>query len=216
MDVKTKKKKTNWSKNEFETLVSEYENKFDVLEGDLSVSLTGSDKRKAWEIVMEWTRPTHDAQRTPDDARYDTRTMNPMSGARWAITVRCSSDLFSISTRFLPGPDEPIDSEAQTHNIQTYITNAGRWEKLGQQTNAEDGKNWGNVQSKRRDGENWGNKDWTNWDYVIQTYITNAERWEKLGHKDEKNWGHVIDKTQRYITNAEIWEKLGPRSRQDT
>ncbi|KAH3801674.1 hypothetical protein DPMN_155332 [Dreissena polymorpha] len=56
MDVKTKKKKTNWSKNEFETLVSEYENKFDVLEGDLSVSLIGSDKRTAWESVMEWTR----------------------------------------------------------------------------------------------------------------------------------------------------------------
>ncbi|KAH3702961.1 hypothetical protein DPMN_077989 [Dreissena polymorpha] len=56
MDVKTKQKKTNWSKNEFETLVSEYENKFDVLEGDLSVSLTGLDKRKAWESVMEWTR----------------------------------------------------------------------------------------------------------------------------------------------------------------
>ncbi|KAH3721871.1 hypothetical protein DPMN_064820 [Dreissena polymorpha] len=56
MDVKTKKNKTNWSKNEFETLVSEYENKFDLLEGDLSLSLTGSDKRKAWESVMEWTR----------------------------------------------------------------------------------------------------------------------------------------------------------------
>ncbi|KAH3734578.1 hypothetical protein DPMN_041017 [Dreissena polymorpha] len=54
MDVKTKKKKTKWSKNEFETHVSEYENKFDVLEGD--VSLTGSDKRKAWESVMAWTR----------------------------------------------------------------------------------------------------------------------------------------------------------------
>ncbi|KAH3701084.1 hypothetical protein DPMN_076068 [Dreissena polymorpha] len=32
--------------------------------------------------------PPHDARRTPDDARYDTRTMNPMSGARRAITVR--------------------------------------------------------------------------------------------------------------------------------
>ncbi|KAH3730328.1 hypothetical protein DPMN_056311 [Dreissena polymorpha] len=53
MGVKTKKKKTNWSINEFETLVSVYENKFDVLEGDLSVSLTGSDKRKAWESVTE-------------------------------------------------------------------------------------------------------------------------------------------------------------------
>ncbi|KAH3730286.1 hypothetical protein DPMN_056269 [Dreissena polymorpha] len=53
MDVKTKKKKTNWSKKEFETLVSVYENKFDVLEGDLSVTLTGSDKQKAWESVME-------------------------------------------------------------------------------------------------------------------------------------------------------------------
>ncbi|KAH3837232.1 hypothetical protein DPMN_110613 [Dreissena polymorpha] len=30
--------------------------------------------------------PPHDARRTPDDARYDTRTMNPISGARRAIT----------------------------------------------------------------------------------------------------------------------------------
>ena len=35
----------------------------------------------------------------------DTRTMNPMSGDRRAITVRWSSDLFTISIRFLPGPD---------------------------------------------------------------------------------------------------------------
>ncbi|KAH3701659.1 hypothetical protein DPMN_076649 [Dreissena polymorpha] len=53
MEVKTKKKKPNWSTNKFETLVSEYENKFDVLEDDLSVSLTGSDKRKIWESVMD-------------------------------------------------------------------------------------------------------------------------------------------------------------------
>ncbi|KAH3796291.1 hypothetical protein DPMN_149860 [Dreissena polymorpha] len=32
--------------------------------------------------------PPHGAQRRPDDARYDTRTMNPMSGARRAITIR--------------------------------------------------------------------------------------------------------------------------------
>ncbi|KAH3836820.1 hypothetical protein DPMN_110196 [Dreissena polymorpha] len=32
--------------------------------------------------------PPLDARRTPDDARYETRTMNPMSGARQAITVR--------------------------------------------------------------------------------------------------------------------------------
>ncbi|KAH3772180.1 hypothetical protein DPMN_173517 [Dreissena polymorpha] len=32
--------------------------------------------------------PPHDARRTPDDARYDSRTMNPMSGARREISVR--------------------------------------------------------------------------------------------------------------------------------
>ncbi|KAH3833981.1 hypothetical protein DPMN_107299 [Dreissena polymorpha] len=32
--------------------------------------------------------PPHDARRTPDDARDDARKMNPMSGARRAITVR--------------------------------------------------------------------------------------------------------------------------------
>ncbi|KAH3801673.1 hypothetical protein DPMN_155331 [Dreissena polymorpha] len=32
--------------------------------------------------------PPHDARRTPDEARYDTRNMNPMWGARRAITVR--------------------------------------------------------------------------------------------------------------------------------
>ncbi|KAH3702734.1 hypothetical protein DPMN_077760 [Dreissena polymorpha] len=53
MDAKTKVKKANWSKNEFETLVCEYENKYDVLEGVLSISLTGMDKRKAWESVMD-------------------------------------------------------------------------------------------------------------------------------------------------------------------
>ncbi|KAH3776114.1 hypothetical protein DPMN_177528 [Dreissena polymorpha] len=34
------------------------------------------------------TGPPYDARRTSDDARYDTRTMNPMMGARRAITVR--------------------------------------------------------------------------------------------------------------------------------
>ncbi|KAH3730222.1 hypothetical protein DPMN_056203 [Dreissena polymorpha] len=53
MDAKTKVKKANLSKSEFETLVSEYENKYDVLEGGLSISLTGVDKRKAWESVMD-------------------------------------------------------------------------------------------------------------------------------------------------------------------
>ena len=53
MDAKTKVKKANWSKNEFETLLSEYENKYDVLEGGLSISLTGMDKRKAWESVTD-------------------------------------------------------------------------------------------------------------------------------------------------------------------
>ncbi|KAH3702650.1 hypothetical protein DPMN_077676 [Dreissena polymorpha] len=53
MDGKTKVKKANWSKNEFKTLVSEYENKYDVLEDGLSISLTGMDKRKAWESVMD-------------------------------------------------------------------------------------------------------------------------------------------------------------------
>ncbi|KAH3798679.1 hypothetical protein DPMN_152281 [Dreissena polymorpha] len=35
--------------------------------------------------------PQHDARRTPDDARYDTRTMNPMTGARRAITRKKTS-----------------------------------------------------------------------------------------------------------------------------
>ncbi|KAH3750818.1 hypothetical protein DPMN_185353 [Dreissena polymorpha] len=35
--------------------------------------------------------PLHDARRTPDDARYDTRTINPMSGARRAITRKKTS-----------------------------------------------------------------------------------------------------------------------------
>ncbi|KAH3897760.1 hypothetical protein DPMN_021955 [Dreissena polymorpha] len=35
--------------------------------------------------------PPHDARRTPDDARYDTCTMNPMSGARRAITRKKTS-----------------------------------------------------------------------------------------------------------------------------
>ncbi|KAH3896727.1 hypothetical protein DPMN_020906 [Dreissena polymorpha] len=32
--------------------------------------------------------PPHDARQTPDDARDDARAINPMSGARRAITVR--------------------------------------------------------------------------------------------------------------------------------
>ncbi|KAH3855753.1 hypothetical protein DPMN_098322 [Dreissena polymorpha] len=36
-------------------------------------------------------RPPHDARRTPDDARCDTRTMNPMSGARRAIIRKKTS-----------------------------------------------------------------------------------------------------------------------------
>ncbi|KAH3740525.1 hypothetical protein DPMN_047231 [Dreissena polymorpha] len=35
--------------------------------------------------------PPHDARRTPDDARDDARTMNPMSGARRAITRKKTS-----------------------------------------------------------------------------------------------------------------------------
>ncbi|KAH3804991.1 hypothetical protein DPMN_133283 [Dreissena polymorpha] len=35
--------------------------------------------------------PPHDVRRTPDDARYDTRTMNPISGARRAITRKKKS-----------------------------------------------------------------------------------------------------------------------------
>ncbi|KAH3710725.1 hypothetical protein DPMN_070218 [Dreissena polymorpha] len=64
--------------------------------------------------------PPHDAQRTPDDARDDARTMNPMSGARQAITVRRSSDLFSISTRFLPGPDRKKTS-ASDRTVLNFV-----------------------------------------------------------------------------------------------
>ncbi|KAH3803844.1 hypothetical protein DPMN_132112 [Dreissena polymorpha] len=69
MDAKTKVKKANWSKNEFETLVSEYENKYDVLEGGLSISLTGMDKRKAWESVMDAVNSTSLISRTVDKCK---------------------------------------------------------------------------------------------------------------------------------------------------
>ncbi|XP_052268747.1 uncharacterized protein LOC127870131 [Dreissena polymorpha] len=69
MDAKTKLKKANWSKNEFETLVCEYENKYDVLEGGLSISLTGMDKRKAWESVMDAVNSTSLISRTVDECK---------------------------------------------------------------------------------------------------------------------------------------------------